>query len=275
MNEVYNVIKYFPSSIQNALREVLANNPNFEKELQEIRIRSEKPIFFKLSNSNVGIDYIVSQSEILQILEKICENSIYAYKNQICNGFITIKGGHRIGIVGTVVVENGKVINIKYVTSLNFRIAKQVIDSSNKILKEIINIETNTIYNTLIVSPPGKGKTTILRDAIRKISNGIKDINFTGKTCGLVDERGEIAATYRGIPQNDVGMRTDIVDNISKSEGMRMLIRSMAPEIIACDEIGSKEDVEAIEYALYSRSKRDFYNAWSKFRRYKKQQRNI
>lgn len=252
MNEVYDVIKYFPISIQNALKEVLTNNPSFEKELQEIRIRSEKPIFFKLSNSSVGIDYIVSQSEILQILERICENSIYAYKNQICNGFITVKGGHRIGIVGTVVVENGKVINIKYVTSLNFRIAKQVLDSSNKILKEIINKENNTIYNTLIVSPPGKGKTTILRDAIRKISNGIKDMNFTGKTCGLVDERGEIAATYRGIPQNDVGMRTDIVDNISKAEGMKMLIRSMAPEIIACDEIGSKEDVQAIEYALYS-----------------------
>lgn len=252
MNEVYDVIKYFPISIQNALKEVLTNNLNFEKELQEIRIRSEKPIFLKLNDSSVGIDYIVSQSEILQILEKICENSIYAYKNQICNGFITIKGGHRIGIVGTVVVENNKVINIKYVTSLNFRIAKQVLDSSNKILKEIINKENNTIYNTLIVSPPGKGKTTILRDAIRKISNGIKDMNFTGKTCGLVDERGEIAATYRGIPQNDVGMRTDIVDNINKAEGMKMLIRSMAPEIIACDEIGSKEDVQAIKYALYS-----------------------
>ena len=254
MNEIYDVIKYFPVNIQNVLKEVLDKNPMFEKNLQEIRIRSEKPIFLKLQNSSVGIDYIVNQSEILQILEKICENSIYAYQNQICNGFITIKGGHRIGIVGTVVVENGKVINIKYVTSLNFRIARQVLDSSNKVLKEIINIENNTIYNTLIVSPPGKGKTTVLRDAIRKLSNGIKDINFSGKTCGLVDERGEIAATYRGIPQNDVGMRTDIVDNISKSEGMKMLIRSMAPEIIACDEIGSKEDVEAIEYALYSRS---------------------
>ncbi len=270
MNEVHEIIKYFPISIQNALREVLANNPSFADDLQEIRIRSEKPIFFKLSNSSVGIDYIVSQSEILQILERICENSIYAYKNQICNGFITIKGGHRIGIVGTVVIDSGKVINIKYVTSLNFRIARQVINSSNKVLKEIINKENNTIYNTLIVSPPGKGKTTILRDAIRKISNGIKDMNFTGKTCGLVDERGEIAATYRGIPQNDVGIRTDIVDNISKAEGMKMLIRSMAPEIIACDEIGSKEDVQAIEYALHSRCKRYFYNAWIEFRRCKK-----
>ena len=265
MNEINDVIKYFPSNIQNVLKEVLTSNPTFEEDLQEIRIRGEKPIFLKFANSSVGIDYIVSQNDLLQLLERICENSIYAYKNQICNGFITIKGGHRIGIVGTVVVENEKVINIKYVTSLNFRIARQVLDSSNKVLKEIINLENKTIYNTLIVSPPGKGKTTILRDAIRKLSNGIKDINFSGKTCGLVDERGEIAAMYRGIPQNDVGMRTDIVDNINKSEGIKMLIRSMAPEIIACDEIGSKEDVEAIEYALHSRSKRNFYNAWKKY----------
>ncbi|MBQ3414377.1 MAG: stage III sporulation protein AA [Clostridia bacterium] len=266
MNEIYDVIKYFPINIQNTLKEILSSNSKLEKDIHEIRIRSERPIFLGFANSNFGIDYIVSQTEILQILERVCENSIYAYKNQICNGFITIKGGHRIGIVGTVVIENGRVINIKYVTSLNFRIARQVIDSSNNILKEVINTDRNTIYNTLIVSPPGKGKTTILRDLIRKISNGIKEMNFNGKTCGLVDERGEIAATYKGIPQNDVGMRTDVVDNISKNDGIKMLIRSMAPEIVACDEIGTIEDVEAIEYALCSRSKRNLYNAWFKFR---------
>lgn len=262
MNDIYEIIRYFPLNVQNTLNNTIQNNPNIESGLQEIRIRSEKPIILKMRQSSIVLEYIIKQSEILQTLERLCENSIYAYKNQICEGFLTIKGGHRIGIVGTVVVENGKVINIKYVTSLNFRIARQVFDSSNRILKEIIDTDKNTIYNTLIVSPPGKGKTTILRDAIRRLSNGIKEINFEGKTCGVVDERGEIAATYRGIAQNDVGMRTDIVDNVSKSVGMKMLIRSMAPEIIACDEIGSKEDVEAIEDALHSRSERDIYNAW-------------
>ncbi len=115
------------------------------------------------------------------------------------------------------------------------------------------------------------GKTTILRDAIRKISDGIDSIGFKGKTCGIVDERGEIAAIYQGIPQNDVGLRTDVIENISKEKGMRMLIRSMAPEIIACDEIGSKEDVKAIRTSYYIRSKRNIYYAWKKFRRYKKQ----
>lgn len=123
----------------------------------------------------------------MQILEKLCENSIYAYKNQICQGFLTVKGGHRVGIAGTIVEENGKILNMKYITSLNFRVAREVRNCSNGVLKEIIDFENQTIYNTLIVAPPGKGKTTILRDSIRKISNGINEINFKGKTlrcCG-------------------------------------------------------------------------------------------
>ena len=156
------------------------------------------------------------------------------------------------GITGNAVMKDGKVANINYISSLNFRIAKQVIGASNKVIKYIINEEENSVYSTLIVSPPGAGKTTILRDLIRKISNGIEQIGYQGINVGVVDERGEIAAMYRGSPQNDVGMRTDVLDNVSKSVGLSMLIRSMAPKVIAADEIGNKDEIKPIMYAVCS-----------------------
>lgn len=255
------ILRYFPNQIYILLENMLRPDLNLQRELQEIRIRVGRSILLKTRQADLIIDYQISTSEILQILERLCENSIYAYKNQICEGFLTVKGGHRIGITGTAVSENGQIINLKYVTSLNFRIAREIINCSNQLLKEIIDIENNSIYNTLIVSPPGKGKTTILRDMIRNISNGINEIHFRGMTCGVVDERGEIAAMYKGVPQNDIGVRTDVIENISKSKGMKMLIRCMAPEVIACDEIGSKEDIEAIRRSCNSGSKRNIYHA--------------
>ena len=154
----------------------------------------------------------------------------------MCEGFITIKGGHRVGLTGSAVIDNGKVINIKYITSLNFRVAREIENCSYSILNQVVDIKNDTINNTLIVSPPGRGKTTMLRDLIKNISNGIPKINFRGRNCWVVDERGEIAAMYQGIPQNNVGIRTDIIENISKAKGMKMLIRSMSPEVIACDQ---------------------------------------
>lgn len=246
------ILKYFPTYLAKIIAEVLSQNPNLEPMIQEIRIRVNQPILFRLRDSDIMIDQIITQTEILQIVEKLCENSIYAYKNQLCEGFITIKGGHRIGIVGSCVIENGKIINLKYISSLNFRIAREILNCSNTVLKEMLDINNKTIYNTLIVAPPGKGKTTLLRDCIRRVSNGIQEANFQGKTCGVVDERGEIAACYHGIPQNDVGLRTDVIENVSKEKGIQILIRSMSPEIIACDEIGSKEDINALKTAFIS-----------------------
>lgn len=247
MKDINELLGYFPNNVGNLIRNTISKNERILDELQEIRIRCDRPIILKLRNFEIVIEYKVNESEILSTLERLCNNSIYAYKNQICEGFITVKGGHRVGITGTAVIENGKIINIKYITSLNFRIAREVLGCSLKILDKIIDVKSNEVNNTLIVSPPGKGKTTMLRDIIRNISNGIPNINFRGKTCGVVDERGEIAAMYHGIPQNDIGIRTDVIENVSKEKGILMLLRSMAPEVIACDEIGSKEDVQAIE----------------------------
>lgn len=252
MNNLEELYRYFPSNIYNLLKSTAIQNSKIEQELQEIRIRVNKPIILKLRKLEVVIEYEISQTEILQIVEKLCNNSIYAYKNQMCEGFITIKGGHRVGLTGSAVMDNGKIINIKYITSLNFRVAREVENCSYSILNQVVDIKNDTINNTLIVSPPGKGKTTMLRDLIKNISNGIPKINFRGRNCGVVDERGEIAAMYQGIPQNNVGIRTDIIENISKAKGMKMLIRSMSPEVIACDEIGSKEDIQAIKEAMLS-----------------------
>ena len=252
MEELNQVLQYFPLEIYLQITKFIEENEKSAEDIEEIRIRTDKPITIRINDSNRILKHKVTQEEILRIFEKICENSIYSYRNQICEGFITVKGGHRIGITGQVVMEENKVININYISSLNFRIARQKLECSNEALNNIINLEESTIYNTLIVSPPGCGKTTMLRDIIRKLSNGIKECNFKGKTIGLVDERGEIAAMYKGIPQNNVGVRTDVINNISKDKGMRMLIRSMAPEIITCDEIGSREDVQAINYAICS-----------------------
>ena len=255
MTGIETVLEYIPYNIKKLIQEFQpSDNMNFFNIecIEEIRLRANKPLCIKTSKGTEVIEYTVSQQEILQAFEKICENSVYSYRKQICDGYITIRGGNRVGIVGSAVVDNGQVININYISSLNFRIAREKIGCSNKIIEDILNIEQNTIYNTLIISPPGCGKTTLLRDIVRNISNGIKILNFKGKTVGIVDERGEIAAMYKGIPQNDIGIRADVIDNMPKPEAMRILVRSMSPDVIVCDEIGSIEDVKAIDYAMCS-----------------------
>ena len=169
------ILRYFPRNMQKAIFEEIEDK--FDS-LEEIRVRVGKTILLKFHVTEKIVKYTVSQQEIIGCLQLICENSIYSYQNQISEGFVTIKGGHRVGITGSCVIENGKPININYICSLNFRIARQVIGSSDKVLKYVLNLEENIIYNTLVVSSPGAGKTTILRDIIRQLASRNKRIRF-------------------------------------------------------------------------------------------------
>lgn len=214
-----------------------------ENSIEEIRIRVNRPVILKYSDREQVLDHIVNQMEIINILQSLCNNSIYSYQSQICDGYITLSGGHRVGITGNVAMKDGKINNVNYVSSLNFRIAREIIGVSNEIVKEVL--VDGKINNTLIVSRPGCGKTTLLRDLVRNISN-------RGFTISLIDERGEIASMYKGIPQNDVGLRTDVLDGVTKSIGMKIAVRTMAPQIIVADEIGQEEDLEAINYGICS-----------------------
>ena len=244
------ILQYLSPNIKIEIIRYIENNS--KDDIEEIRIRTNKPLVVKTSFDKKVLSYTITTEDVLETFQKICENSIYSYKKQICEGFVTIKNGHRVGITGNCAYENGQVANINYISSLNFRIAREKKGCSEVLFKYVLDIPNKSLYNTLIVSKPGSGKTTILRDLIRNISNGISEYDFSGKTCGIVDERGEISAMNKGITQNDVGILTDVIDNVSKSQGMTMLIRSMAPEIIACDEIGSKDDIKAINYAICS-----------------------
>lgn len=240
------ILNCLPQELSKMIRE---HNPT---KIEEIRIRAGRPVILKLGLIEVILKYTVTSSEILGIVQNICSNSIYAYQNQICNGFITLPGGNRVGIGGNIVITDGKVSNVSYIYCLNFRIAHEIKGASDKVLQYVLDTQNNTVVNSLIVSPPGVGKTTIIRDLARRISDGITEINFKGINVVIIDERGEIAALSRGIPNNDVGIRTDILDNVPKSIGIRMAVRSLSPSVIIADEIGNIDDVKIVNYAICS-----------------------
>lgn len=239
------ILKVLPLKINNELREILLKEP-----VQEIRIKVHKPIIVNLAYKEIILKYVTTVEDIKQILVKISNYSLYAYEEEIKQGYITIRGGHRIGIAGECVLVNGEVRTIRNISSLNIRICREVIGCSNEIMKYIT--KEDRVFNTLIVSPPKCGKTTILRDIAKNISTGMPIVNLKGKKVSIIDERSEIAACFNGVPQLDVGIRSDILDNCLKKDGMIMAIRSLSPDILICDEIGTDGDIEALHMAFNS-----------------------
>ncbi len=215
------------------------------EEFREIRLRVNLPILCRDKQGERFLDFTPSGEIISECLQLMSNYSLYAFSDYMCKGFITLPGGHRVGIAGHCVVENGVVKMIRDVSSLNIRLSTEMIGVAEGLAEEILP----PVDHTLIISPPGFGKTTLLRDLIRVISDGRKGY-IDGLTVGVVDERSEIAGCYCGVPQNYLGQRTDVLDGVPKSQGMLMLLRSMSPQVIAVDELGGAEDYEAVSHII-------------------------
>lgn len=256
MNTKDELLKIFSLKLRTILGKLTVD---FDK-LQEIRLRINAPLLIIYGNKETFVTedaklvdnptkaVQITKNEIKETMEYISNYSLYAFEEEIRQGFITINGGHRIGIAGKIIIEDDSIKGMKHISFINIRLAHQVRGCADTVLPHLINQPSNGIYHTLIISPPRCGKTTLLRDMIRQISNGSS--NLAGMSVGVVDERSEIGACYMGTPQNELGIRTDILDCCPKAKGMMMLIRSMSPQVIAVDEIGSKEDLDAIDYVI-------------------------
>ena len=231
---------------------------SFQGDIQEIRLRAGRPIVIYMAGQELFLDRnghfvdspsraVSMQSEELEsLLGHICHYSLYAFEDELRQGFITVKGGHRVGVAGQAVLENdGRIRTIKNISFMNIRISHEVKGAADGVLPRVYG--SGGLKSTLILSPPGCGKTTLLRDLIRQISDG--NAYGPGMTVGVVDERSELAGSYCGIPQNDLGIRTDVLDACPKAAGMLLLLRSMSPQVIAIDELGSREELEHLKSA--------------------------
>lgn len=238
-----NVLDILPMGI----KEALSYRGNLDM-LQEIRIRTGRPLMLEIDNKEEVLKYLPTPGDLKSLLQKMSNYSFYAYEEEIRQGYITIRGGHRVGICGTCVMDDHRVRTIKNVASVNIRICRQVTGCSEKLIPYVC--DGGEFKNTIIISPPKCGKTTIIRDMARCLSDGIASEKLPGNKVCVVDERSEIAACCNGMPQLNVGMRTDVLDACLKSEGIMMAIRSMSPDVIVCDEIGTYKDMDSLLMAL-------------------------
>ncbi len=228
--------------------------------LQEIRLRTGKPLLFVMAGREYFLSsqgrvsrkpdgaYLPEAADIRQTMEYLGKYSLYAYEEELRQGFLTVQGGHRVGVSGKIILDQNRVKGISHISGINIRFSHQIRGCADAVMPYVIS--GGTVCHTLIISPPRCGKTTLLRDLIRQISNGRGA--FPGCTVGVVDERSELGGSYLGVPQNDLGIRTDVLDGCPKAEGMMMLIRAMSPAVVAVDELGNYEDIHAIEMTLHS-----------------------
>lgn len=253
---VQGILPYLPPG----LRQEIGGLPQLRlAELEELRLRAGFPIALRFGSGEAFLapgsrltsvaheGRILKAEELKQMVLLLSDSSFYALEEELRRGYITLPGGHRAGLCGRAVLEKGAIRSLKAISSINLRLARFIEGNGARLLPHLFLGEPGLLQHTLIVSPPGAGKTTLLRDLARLLSQGGR--GFSGYQVGIVDERSEIAAMYGGQPQLPLGPRCDVLDACPKGEGMMLMIRSMAPQVLICDEIGRPEDAAAIQEA--------------------------
>lgn len=206
------------------------------KDMQEIRISADKNAAVVKSGVLLDTGINISREILKKIVDSMCRGSLYAMQQSLSQGYITLHGGHRVGVCGRCVTENGVITHMADISAICIRISRGITGAADSIM-EYLDYH-GRLYNSLIISPPGCGKTTVLRDAVRQLGNRYR-------VC-IADERSELAACRDGVPSHDVGKFTCVMDAVPKAQGIMMLLRSMSPQIIATDETGTEEEEEAI-----------------------------
>lgn len=239
------ILGYLPERLRKAVAAV-------NTDITEIRIRRERPLvimqnnkmYFLTAEGNLNDSFsngciTVSATEIESVFYSVCRNSVHSFQADICNGFITIEGGHRVGLCGTAVIRDGRIQNVKDINGLNIRISREVIGSGEDVFNSVFCCG---LKNVLIAGAPSSGKTTILRDLCRLLGDKYR--------VSIIDERSELAAVCKGVPQNNIGINSDIFDGFSKQSGLETAVRVMSPDIIVFDEAGSENEFEYMRYAM-------------------------
>lgn len=255
-------LSVFPDNLRSLISKL---PPTLFNGLEEVRIREGRPLevnaggrcYFVTPQGGLtrepGASFIPGRQDSNRLLDLMTNHSLYTMEEELRKGFITITGGHRIGLAGRTVLSGGKVEHLRDISGFNIRIAREVAGIADPLLPHLLDFKHRTVFHTLILSPPQQGKTTLIRDLARQISYGTwghPEAKWQGLKVAVIDERSEIAGSKRGVPSFDLGPRTDVMDGCPKAEGIMMMIRSMSPDVLIVDEIGRPEDAEALAEAL-------------------------